>query len=115
MTYNRGSGTSINGQILWEELQECRYGYCLLHTIYTIACLRQRYPRSCILLAKYDFKLAYQCLHYHWRMAIQCITVHNDLAYLALQLTFGGAPCLSEWGNILEHIVDLATILVADA
>ena len=23
MTYNRGSGTSANGQVLWEDLQEC--------------------------------------------------------------------------------------------
>ena len=59
MTYDRGSGTSVNGRVLWEELQECRYGYCLLWTIHATACLQQRHPWPRILLAKYNFKSAY--------------------------------------------------------
>ena len=65
MTYDRGSGTSVNNRVLWEELQECRYGYCLLHAIHKITCLQQRHPWSRILLTKYDFKLVYWRLHYH--------------------------------------------------
>ena len=29
-------------------------------------------------------------------------------------MTFGGAPCPSEWGNASESITDLANILFAD-
>ena len=70
MTYNRGSGTSDNCQVLWEELHEYRYGYYLLCIIHAIACLRQHHPWSCILLDKYNFKSEYWRLHYHWQTAI---------------------------------------------
>ena len=52
-----------------------------------IACLWQRHPWSRILLAQYNFKLAYWSLHCHWQIAIQCIMVHDNLAYLVLWLT----------------------------
>ena len=39
----------------------------------------------------------------------------EGLALLMLRLTFGGAPCPSEWGSIAESICDLANaILLGD-
>ena len=109
MTHNRGSGTSVNGWVLWGDLQECRYGYCFFRTIHAIACLLHSHPWSRIFLAKFDFKSAYQRHHYHWKTPIQCITVHSNLAYLAPWLTFGGVPCPSEWGNIWNPFSALPT------
>ena len=36
----------------------------------------------------------------------------EGLALLMLRLTFGGAPCPSEWGSIAESICDLANAIL---
>ena len=117
MTHNQsmlfgGSNTSVNSRLNKDRIQECKYGYCLRRLIHAIVALRRRHPHSRIFISKIDFKSAYRRLHYAWRLAIQAITAHKDLAYIALRLTFGGAACPSEWGNVSEVVCDLASMLL---
>jgi hypothetical protein len=42
-----------------------------------------------------------------------CTQIPSEgLALLMLQLTFGGAPCPSEWGSIAESICDLTNAIL---
>jgi hypothetical protein len=73
-----------------------------------------KYPTNQIYATKIDFKSAYLCLHVSYRIAKQCCTQlpHEDIALMALCLTFGGMPCPFEWGVISKAICDLATALI---
>ena len=107
-----GSKTSVNSRLIKEEIQECRFGYCLRRLIHTIVDLRRRHPHLRIYISKIDFKSAYRRLHFAWRLAIQATTAHKDLAFIALRLTFGGAACPSEWSNMSEVVTDLAAVIL---
>ena len=88
------------------------YGNFLLRIIHNIIELRRLYPYKKILIQKIDYKLAYCRLHFGWKSALQSICQHEDLAYISLRLTFGGAPCPSCWGDVSETTADLANALL---
>ena len=78
---------------------------------------RKKYPNIRILATKLDFKAAFRQCHLNASTAIQTCTQLPELrlALMMLRLTFGGAPCPSEFGAILETICDLInTILQHD-
>lgn len=120
LTHNQskefGSGTSVNSRVQTDELQSCLYGHCLPRVIHYIVRLRQQHPNKRILLQKIDFKSAYRRAHLGWRTAIQTITqaVTMAIAFVALRLTFGGAPCPYEWSIVSETVTDLANALLVD-
>jgi hypothetical protein len=77
---------------------------------------RKKYPNTRILATKVDFKSAYRRLHLNHRIAQQSCTQlpEDDIALMALRLTFGGAACPFEWSIISETICDLATAITHD-
>ena len=73
-----------------EELDEIFYGNCLSHTIHYIASLWLWHPWTAILCAKANFKSAYHHTTLHGDTAAKCIITNDKLAFIGLQLTFGG-------------------------
>lgn len=118
LTHDQGmkfsSGTSVNSRVIEEEIQDPMYGFCLLRIIHTIIDFRLRFPSKRIFMNKIDYKAAYRRSHLNWKLAIQTITQCTDsnLAFIALRMTFGGAPNPSFWGNISESVIDLANALL---
>lgn len=111
----KASGTSINSRVIVELLQDCMYGHMILRLVHYIVALRLHYPTLRILLQKTDYKSAYRRAHLSWETAIQTITkIDKDLAQIALQATFGGAPNPNEWGLVSESICDLANAIMND-
>ena len=118
LTHNQsckfGSNTSLNSRVTKDSLQDCMYGACLSRVIHQIIDLRLRHPNKKILLQKIDWKAAYRRAHLNWKTAIQTITqdVNENLAFLSLRLTFGGAPNPNFWGEISESTTDLANAIL---
>ena len=71
---------------------------------------RIKYPNRRILASKIDYKSAYRRCHLNTKVAVQTCTQlpEENLAIMALRLTFGGCACPLEWGAISETICDLA-------
>jgi len=72
------------------------------------------YPNKRILATKLGVKAAYQRCHQNAMIASQTCTQlpSEGLALLMPRLTFGGAPCPSEWGSIAKSICDLANAIL---
>ncbi len=104
------SGTSVNSRVNKDELMPCYFGRALRRLINWAVAARKIYPNKRILATKLDVKAAYRRCHLNAATAVQtCTQIPSEgLALLMLQLTFGGAPCPSEWGSIAELICDLA-------
>ena len=100
------AGASVNSRVQFDQLTPCRYGTALRRFIHYIVDLQRRYPTTKILLTKLDFKAAYRRLHLAPATAIQSVVTLDALAFLALRLTFGGAPCPSKWSDISELTCD---------
>ena len=76
------------------QLQQCKFGKCLLRIINWAVAARRKYPNQWIMVKKDDFKSAYHHFHLHSKttvkMAMQLAEL--KLAVMSLRLTFGGAP-----------------------
>jgi hypothetical protein len=111
------SGTAVNSRIDTDKLMPCYFGRALRRLINWVVAARKLYPNKRILTTKLDVKAAYRRCHLNAMIATQTCTQlpSKGLALLILRLTFGGAPCPSEWGSIAESICDLANaILLSD-
>ena len=106
------SDTSVNSRVIEEELQDCKFGYCLLRIVHFIVALRTSHPNTPILIQKIDWKSAYPRAHNNWKTAIQCCSVYKRWVLIPLRAVFGGSPCPSEWGIISESTTDLANLLL---
>ncbi len=104
-----GSNTSVNNRIMKEFLMPCIYGSCLQRLINWMVTARRKFPSKRIMAGKIDFISAFHRYHLAAQMAIQCCTQLpvKELLLLYLHLTFGGCPCLNEWGAFSEPICDL--------
>jgi hypothetical protein len=120
LTHNQSfkwqSGTSVNKQVIKEELQRCMYGWCLMRLLSWIVAACCKFPNKPIMIQKIDIKSAYQRCHLNAATAIQTITQlpEEELATIMLQLTFSGAPCPFEWNIISESICNLANTILYD-
>jgi len=114
--FENGSNTSLNSRLCREELHPCYFGWVIRRLINWIVAARKKYPNRRILATKVDFKSAYRRLHLHHRIATQSCTQlpEDEIALMALRLTFGGAACPFEWSAISETICDLATAIAHD-
>ncbi|KAL9183869.1 hypothetical protein ACHAXT_004725 [Thalassiosira profunda] len=103
-------GSSVNARTNKDELQPCRYGYCLMRIINRAVQLRRKFPGVPILASKIDYKSAYRRCHISPETSVQTVTQLPDLnlAIVALRQTFGGTAGPYEWGCISESICDLA-------
>jgi hypothetical protein len=114
--FEHGSNTLLNSRLDRNKLHPCYFGWVIRRLInWTVAAWR-KHPNRRIFATKVDFKSAYCRLHLHHRIAAQSCTLlpDDDLALMALRLTFGGAACPFEWSVILETICDLATAIAHD-
>ncbi len=84
------------------------YGWCLGRILHFIAALRLAHPRQRIFIAKYDYSNAYRRIAHSASTAAQSVSVINKVAYIALHLTFGGAPNPPTWCTFSEKVIDLA-------
>ena len=118
LTHNQSwkwqSGTSVNSRVDTNGLMPCYFGRALRRLINWAVAARKLYPNKRILATKLDVKAAYQRCHLHASIATQtCTQIPSEgLALMMLRLTFGGAPCPSEWGSIAESICDLANAIL---
>ena len=115
-SYKWGSSTSVNSRILKDELLLCKFGACIKRLVNWAVAARQQFPNSQILASKIDYKSAYRRMHLAASTATQTCTQlpNEDLAIMALRLTFGGAPGSNEWGVMSESICDLAMKILQD-
>jgi len=116
-SFSLGSGQSHNNRVIEDELTPCRYSFALLRFIHKIAALRAIYPAARILLSKFDFKLAYQRVHFRAELALQsCITTKGlgglNLALVSLRTTFGGSPCPLIFSEISETVTNLTNAII---
>ena len=113
-SYEWSRGKSVNKRVDKSELLECRFGHCLNRLINWVVAARRLFPACPILSQKVDFKSAYRRCHLNARTAVQTCTQlpAEDIAIIALRLTFGGAPCPFDWGAISETICDLALAII---
>ena len=118
LTYNQSykwlSGTSIDSLVNAEELFLCMLGACIKRIVNWAVSACREHPHTPILASKFDFKPAFRLCHLNAATAIQTCTqlVEIGLLLMMLQLFFGGKPCPSEWGTILESICDLANAIL---
>jgi hypothetical protein len=105
---------SVNKRIDFEQYTELIYGFCLPRLLHWIVSLRRDYPGVRILLAKFDYSDAYRRMALAAIAAHQSIAIFNDIAYLALRLTFGGAPNPAAFCTLSEMVADLANEIVCD-
>ncbi len=68
------SGYSVNSQTNTSQLQQCRFGKCLLRLINWAVAARKKYPNRRIMAKKDDVKLAYHRLHLHSKTAVKTVT-----------------------------------------
>jgi hypothetical protein len=108
------SGTSVNSRVQKDALQACRYGFCIRRLINWALAARRKHPNRRIFAVKIDYKSAYRRGTLHFKTALQTATQlpNDDLAFITLRLTYGGAPCPFEWGIMSETICDLANELL---
>ena len=80
--------TSVNSQVIKNNLQDCMYGSCLFRIIHEILNMRSKYPHKRVILKKIYWKAAYRRrLHLNWQTVIQTIAqaVEMASAFLSLQ------------------------------
>jgi hypothetical protein len=101
-------GISVNNRVNMPRYPDMIFGWCLPRIIHFVVALRLAYPRSRILIAKYDFSDAYRRINHLAQAAVQSIIVLATIAFLALRLSFGGSPNPPTWCSISEMITDLS-------
>ena len=108
------SGTSVNSRVDEEQLMPCYFGQAMKRIINWAVAAQKKYPNIRILATKLDIKAAFRRCHLNASTAIQTCTQLPELrlALMMLRLTFGGAPCPSEFGAVSETICDLINAIL---
>ena len=112
-SYKWGSESSVNSRANKELLLPCKFGACLKRLMNWAVVARKKYSNKRILAPKIDFKSAYRRCHLNAEAAVQTCTQlpKENLAIMALRLTFGGSACPYEWVVISESVCDLSMAL----
>lgn len=74
-----------------------------------------RHPTTKIYLCKVDLDAAYRRCHLSSTTAQESLTVYEGLLFMALRMTFGGAPCPSLWGYISDTLADVCNSLIQNS
>jgi hypothetical protein len=106
------SGLSVNLRVQKESLPPIMYRYVLIRCIHYICNLCLRYPDIKIYICKVDLDAAYRRCHLYTTTAQESLTIYDGLLFMALQMTFDGAPCPSLWGYISDTLVDICNSLI---
>jgi hypothetical protein len=99
---------SVNGRVDLQRYPEMVYGWCMPRILHLVSALRTQYPHTAIFICKYDYSDAYRRVAHSSRATAQTIAVLDDVAYVSLRLTFGGAPNPPTWCAVSELVTDLA-------
>jgi hypothetical protein len=99
---------AVNQRIDMDAYPQMIYGWCLSRIIHFIVALRLCDPTKKIFIAKYDYSDAYRRIAHSASAAAQSIIVIAGIAYIALQLTFGGSPNPPTWCAFSEMVTDLS-------
>ena len=113
-TFPNQSGSSLNIQIIDEELDGCIFGQCLRRLLHQLHKLRIDNPKTKIYILKHDLDAAYRRLHVHPDFAVRCTTIIKDIAYLLVRLPFGVSAGPSMYSLVIEAIFDLVNDLLMD-
>ena len=116
-SYKWGSVTLVNSRVDMYDPLPCRFGACLKCLMNWTVASRKQFPGKIILSSKIDYKSAYSQCKLNTNTAIKTCTQlpEEDLAIVALRLTFGGAPGPYEWGVLSECTCDLSIAIMQDA
>jgi hypothetical protein len=106
------SNLSVNLRVQNNKLPPIMYNFVLLRSIHYILSLRHRHPSTKIFICKFDIDAAYRQCSFSSKTAFESLTIFAGLLFVALQMTFGGAPCPSIWGVISETIMDIGNALL---
>jgi hypothetical protein len=110
-SYNFFPQSSINSRCQLDLHEPCLFGKALSRIFHWIIHLRSRFPHNRILITKTDWKAAYRRAHLAIQTALECATRIDDILLIPLRMTFGGAPCPSQWSVLSDAGCDLATDL----
>jgi len=127
MSYKFSSQQPVNERVLEQALSPCIYGFAMRRLIHMIVALREEHgDQVSLYLSKSDLKSAYRRVQASPSLALQSITTtkgllaedetfapKEDIALIALRLTFGGAPNPAFFSEISETITDTANMLSA--
>jgi len=108
------SGDSVNNRTIEALLQQCIYGQCLRRVIHSVHRLREAFPKTRIVMSKYDLDAAYRWLHVLPEQTIQYVTVIDKMGYIPLRLPFGVAAGPSIYSTVSETIFDLTNDILQD-
>jgi hypothetical protein len=111
-TFPRPLNLSVNLRVQKDALPPCMYSFFLCRVLHYIVSLRLHHPSTKIYICKYDRHSAYRCCHLSVDTASECLAINNNVLLMALQMTFGGAPCPSLWGIISDTIADTCNSLI---
>lgn len=113
-SYKWGSGVSVNSQVDKSKLLSCMFGSCIKWITNWAVAARRKYLDKQILASKIDFESAYCQRHLNNKVEVQTCTqiLEENLAMIALRLTFGGTPGTYEWGVFSETICDLSMTIL---
>ena len=101
-------GQSSNSRAVKDLLIEMICNCCLPRVISHIVSVREECPDVKMFIAKTDVTKACQRETQEANSAAACVAQFQDLAFLALRLTFGGSFCPPAWTAISEMMTDLA-------
>ena len=113
-TFPNESGSSLNIQILDDELETCIFDQCLRRLLHQLHQLRYEHPDRKIYIVKHDLDAAYRRLYVHPDFAVRCTTIIKNVAYLLVCLAFGVSAGPSMYSLISKAIFDLVNDLLLD-
>ena len=102
------STTSINIQVIIEDLGPLIYGFMFLRLCHMIHTMRLAHPYTSIIITKIDLDAAFRRMHLNTKSAAKCICTTTICALIYLRLTFGGSFSPAEWCIMIEILKDLA-------
>jgi hypothetical protein len=106
------SNLSVNLRVIKTKLPPITYSFVLIRAIHYICSVRLRYPSTKIFMCKVDLDSAYRRCHLSAETAQESLTSYDNLLFMALRMTFGGAPCTGLWGYISDTLADLCNSLI---
>jgi len=111
-SFSLNPGRSVNDRIDLDQYPAMVYGWCLSRLIHATVRMRRIHPDKRILAAKFDYSDAFRRIVHSGSAAAQSILVVDDIAYIFLRMTFGGAPNPPTWCNFSEMACDLVNELM---
>ena len=99
-SFEWSSGTSVNSQVITEELLPCMFGSWIMRILNWAVTAHRLYPNRPILASKINNKSAFRQMHLNAAMALQTCTMLLKFGILLkwLHLSFCGKPCPYMWG-----------------